>query len=70
MRRLQDLQLRMNVTKLLKESLKGHNIARIAKNANISRATIYNLLNGDRVPNALTINKIHEALDIEQYNNK
>jgi len=63
MRKNENLQLRLNTIKKWKERFKGRNITEIAEKAKVSRATIYYSINGDRIPNAGTINRIEEALN-------
>ena len=63
MKRSESLQLRLNVVKDWAKLFEGKNISKIAKRADVSRATIYYILNGDRIPSAATINKIQKAID-------
>jgi len=65
MKSQQSLKLRLNIVSnwdyKIKKSKKS--ISQIAKLANVTRATIHNALNGSRLPNFTTINKVEEVLN-------
>lgn len=65
MKRQQILKIKLNTIKHWGERLKasGLTISKLANLSKVSRQTIHNALNGTRLPNLETINKIEEVFN-------
>lgn len=63
-KRLEDLKLRDSVISKWKDRIAKSSLtySELAKRANISRATIWHVLKGNRIPNSSTINAIEDIL--------
>jgi hypothetical protein len=52
------------IAKRLERALRGRNIAAIARDANVARSTIYDILAGKTWPDIVTIFKLQDTLGI------
>ena len=69
MKRQESLKLKLNTIKNWKERFIASDltISGVAKSVGVSRQTIHNAINGSRVPNVETINKIEELLKWREF---
>jgi hypothetical protein len=53
------------VSERLGGALEGRPVAAVARDADVSRSTIYDLVNGGTWPDLVTVTKLEEALDTD-----
>lgn len=53
------------VSERLRDALGGRSVAGVARDADVSRSTIYDLLSGGTWPDLVTVTKLEDALDVD-----
>ena len=71
MKRQEILKIKLNTIKNWGARIKasGKSISEVSRLSKVNRATIHNALNGSRLPNLTTINKVEDILNEKPNNN-